>query len=296
MAYTNSPYAPRARQEAVFLVQYRGYSVAEAARRIGVHRSTVARWIKKKEVLGLHWREQIPTLSSATRRHPNALQPSVVEAIVRIRKQRNRCAVIVHQELLREGIVASLSSVKRTLRREGLIRPTSKWKRYRPPVPRPKVDKPGDLVQIDTVHFIDWKTKERFYAYTMIDLYSRWAYVEVHPKLRQDMSFQVVIRAQKVAPFRFKTIQSDNGPEFQRWFKDNLKYKNIALRHSRVRKSNDNAHIERFNRTLQEEGIGRHTTLLLAQEQLTPFLSYYNNDRMHLGINYLTPAQMLQRC
>jgi transposase InsO family protein len=219
-----------------------------------------------------------------------------VEGIVRIRKQHNRCALIVHQQLLSEGINVSLSSVKRTLRREGLIRPVSKWKRYRPPVPRPQADKPGDLVQIDTVHFIDWKTKERFYAYTMIDLYSRWAYVEVHPKLRQDMSFQVVMRAQQEAPFRFKMIQSDNGPEFQRWFKDNLEYKNINLRHSRVRKSNDNAHIERFNRTLQEEGIGRHTTLILAQEQLTPFLSYYNNDRMHLGINYLTPAQMLQRC
>lgn len=296
MAYTSSPYAPRARQEAVFLVQHQGYSAAEAARRTGVHRSTVTRWIKKKEVLDLHWREHIPTLSSATRNHPNALHPSVVEAIVRARKQHDRCAVIVHQQLLSEGFEVSLSSVKRTLKREGLIRSTSKWKRYRPPVPRPQADKPGDLMQIDTVHFIDWKTKERFYAYTMIDLYSRWAYVEVHPKLRQDMSFQVVLRAQKEASFRFKMIQSDNGPEFQCWFKDSLQYKGIDLRHSRVRKSNDNAHIERFNRTLQEEGIGRHTTLQRAQEQLTPFLSYYNNDRMHLGINYLTPAQMLQRC
>ncbi|MBP6962163.1 DDE-type integrase/transposase/recombinase [Candidatus Saccharibacteria bacterium] len=295
MSYTTSPYVARARRDAVDLVLRHGFSPAEAARKTGVHRSTISRWIKKAEGLELHWREHIPTLSSASHTHANCLSLDVVDAIVRVRKEHNRCAVIVHQQLIDEGVSVSLSSVKRTLKREGLIRPVSKWKRYRPPVPRPQASEPGELVQIDTVHFIDWKTKDRFYAYTMIDLYSRWAYVELHPKLRQDMSFRVVMRAQAVAPFRFKMIQSDNGPEFQRWFKDNLEYKQINLRHSRVRRSNDNAHIERFNRTLQEEGIGRHTTLLLAQEQLTPFLRYYNNDRMHLGINCLTPAQMLQR-
>lgn len=47
-------------------------------------------------------------------------------------------------------------------------------------------------------------------------------------------------------------VQTDNGPEVRTWFHDQLRTKGIALKHSRVKKSNDNAHIERFSRTIQE--------------------------------------------
>ncbi len=81
------------------------------------------------------------------------------------------------------------------------------------------------------------------------DLYSALSATE----LRQTISLDVTLRAQESMSFSFTTIQSDNGPEFQRYFHDMLAVKGIALRHSRVRQSNDDAHIERFNRTIQEE-------------------------------------------
>ena len=61
----------------------------------------------------------------------------------------------------------------------------------------------------------------------------------------------------------------------------------IAHRHSRVRQCNDNAHVERFNRTLQDEcltGVVRSVPTFRAA--LKKYLPLYNTDRMHMGIDY----------
>lgn len=149
---------------------------------------------------------------------------------------------------------------------------------------------------MDTIHFVDWRTGQRFYIYTTIDLYSRWAYAEVHDKLSQAVTLKVALRAQTKASFSFTMMQTDNGPEFSKYFHDMLEAKGIALRHSRVRQSNDNAHIERFNRTLQDECLGSYPTRdKVSQTQLNAYLNYYNNGRKHMGIKLKIPAEMVQR-
>ncbi|MGH7157405.1 MAG: DDE-type integrase/transposase/recombinase [Candidatus Saccharimonadales bacterium] len=299
MAYTSNPYAPRARRDAVSLVLKHGLSSAEAARKTGVHRSTITRWVSKQQKLYLDRRELIPTLSSAPKSHPNALAPELVAEVIRVRLSHNRCAYIVWQELHQAGIAVSLSSVKRTLKRGNLLRRTSQRGRLHPGVKRPPVGAPGDLVQLDTLHFIDWRAGangQRFYVYTLIDLYSRWAYAEYSPKAKQDVSISFVLRAQAAFGRPFRMVQTDNGPEFGKHFGDVLSNKGINLRHSRIRQANDNAHIERFNRTLQDECLSKYPLPETTPERLTPYLEYYNSARLHLGINCQTPNQLLQRC
>jgi len=293
MAYTSNPKLPRLRMQAVLMVR-RGASTHEVARHFGYNQSTVARWVQRANKELLLGSENLPTLSSRPKSHPRSLAPAIVAAIVAERLKHRRCAEVVQDSLREQGIKVSLSSVKRTLARHELLRPRSKWKRIRPFVERPKAALPGDLVQIDTVHFIDWQTHQRFYIYTLIDLYSRTAYAEVHDKLRQTMSLEVTLRAQKHMGVHFSTVQSDNGPEFQRYFHDMLQAKGIALRHSRVRHSNDNAHIERFNRTLQDECLGKYPTRDRAtQTKIDTYLRYYNGERKHMGIGLKRPKDLL---
>ena len=293
MAYTSNPHLPRLRMQAVLMVR-RGASTHEVAKHFGYSQSTIARWVQRANKELLLGSENLPTLSSRPRSHPRTLAPEIVTTIVAERQKHGRCAEVIHDSLREQGIAVSLSSVKRTLARQGLLRPKSKWKRVRPHTERPDVQLPGDLVQIDTVHFIDWTTKQRFYLYTIIDLCSRMAYVEVHDKLRQTISLDVTLRAQSALGFPFTTIQSDNGPEFQRYFHDMLAAKGIALRHSRVRKSNDNAHIERFNRTIQDECLGRYPTRKhTSQTKLDRYLVYYNTERKHMGIGLKRPRDLL---
>ena len=234
----------------------RGRSTYEVARYFGYNQSTIARWVQRANQEYLIGSENLTTKSSKPKSHPRALAPDIVKAIVTERLKHGRCAEVVHASLARQGVVVSLSSVKRTLARNELLKSRSKWQRKRRNIPRPEVTGPGSLMQIDTIHLLDLDGN-RHYVYTLIDLYSRWTYAEASLRIGQRISYQFIKRAQKAASFNFVMLQADNGPEFGRSLYDNLKAKGITLRHSRVRRSNDNAFIERFNRTIQEESLGQ---------------------------------------
>lgn len=293
MSYSNNPYAPKARRLAVDLVLREGLSVAEAARRSGVHCTTLHRWIRKARELELHWRTHIPTLSAAAHSHPNQLSDEVVAAIVAERERSGRGAYFIHLELQEAGVPVSFSSVKRTLRRQGLTRTESKWKRYRLFIERPLPAEPGVLVQIDAIHFVQ-RDGTRFYVVTMIDLYSRATYAEYTTNLNQYATLGIALRGQDYLGIPIQMFQADNGGEFGKWFHDQLKAKGISLRHSRVRKSNDNAHIEHFNRTIQEECLSPEVRETTVPEKIYWYLIYYNQFRRHSGIQGQYPLDLLE--
>lgn len=293
MSYVTSPYAPRARREAVNLVLKQGWTAAGAARHAGVHRSTVGRWLVKAQAV--HGTSNLYNASARPHSSPRALDRQTVNQICILRRTLNRCAPVLHAHLAELGVRVSLSSVKRTLKRQGLTRPRSKWARYRPSVPRPRVERPGDLVQTDTVHYVK-PDGHRVYLYTVIDLCSRFAYAEYHERIKPEIAAQVILRAQDKAGFPFHMVQADNGPEYSKWFTDRLTAAGILSRHSRVRRPNDNAHIERFNRTIQEECFGgRLPSPGTARWMLEEYLRYYNGARLHLGIQLQTPDQVVAK-
>ncbi len=283
---------PKVRQQAVRLVRLKNWSIRRTARYLGYNPSTVSRWVKKAPS---DLRKTIPTLSSRPKTHPKMLQKEVVKKIIEERLKNNRCSEVVQKQLELDGVVVSLSSVKRTLKRTNLIRAKSPWKKWHFSLPRPEVINKGDLLQLDTVHF-HVSDGSRFYVYTIIDIYSRWAYAQVVKKISAGNSVNFLIEAQKIAGFEFKMIQTDNGPEFTKYFTDRAKSKGILHRHSRIRKSNDNAHIERFNRTIQDECFGTRMPINYDRyiSLIDNYLDYYNNRRLHLGIGLKTPAQVLR--
>ena len=79
------------------------------------------------------------------------------------------------------------------------------------------------------------------------------AYARISPNLTEKGAAETIFQAQEFMGFSFKMVQSDNGAEFQRRFQERLNAKGIRTRHSRVRHPNDDAHIERFNRTLRKD-------------------------------------------
>lgn len=292
MAYTINPKIPYLRMEAVNKVKISGWSVRKTARYYGYTPGAVSKWLKKAPP-DLRYKT-IPTLSSSAHRRPNALSEEKVRAIVKVRLEHNKCAEVVCKQLENSGISISLSSIKRTLKRTNLIRYKSPWKKWHYSLPRPLAEKPGDLLQVDTVHFMT-SSGRRFYVYTIIDLYSRWAYAEVVKKISAGNSVLFLKNARKHAKFNFIMIQSDNGPEFTKWFTSGIARMKIAHRHSRIRKCNDNAHIERFNRTIQEEcfGVEKPVNYDRYLSLINEYLKYYNNSRLHLSLGLKTPAQFI---
>lgn len=288
MAYTTNPRLPRLRARACQMVKD-GKTVTEVAKYFGYSKGTISKWLKKYPEMGAY---EIPTKSSRPKSHPRQTDAKVVNRIVELRYETGgRCGEVVHDHLKDEGIIVSLPTVQRILDKKGLLKKKSPWKRLHIGKPRPEVLNPGDLVQIDTIHIMK-NAKERIYVYTLLDVYSRWVYAEAHTKANTLISIAFVERAKKKASFDFKMLQTDHGSEFSKQFSERIK---IAHRHSRVRRPNDNAHLERFNRTIQQEFLYRLPKDTAIINLLMPrYLKHYNNDRKHLGLNLKTPNSILQ--
>lgn len=277
---------PRIRRDAADLVR-RGWSARRVGRYFGFHHTAVMEWVRKAKELGYG---NIPTKSSRPYSHPKQLKEETVRKIVKKRLEHNRCAEAVHKELSNDGVKVSLSSVKRTLERKYLIKKRGLWKRYHPYQERPYPLKSGDLVQIDTIHRMV-NEKKRLYVFVLIDVYSRWVYAKSYERMNARTSIRFVTQAERRASFKFNTLQSDHGPEFGEWFVSRIKK---SHRYTRIGKPNDNAHIERANRTIQEECLDKlPNSVSKINCELKKYLRYYNYERAHGGINYLTPTQVV---
>lgn len=247
MAYTTNPHMPKLRARAITLMRKNNWTIRQTARYFGFNPATISKWNRKVPPSGTH---EIATRSSRPKSHPRKLDSKIVSRIIELRKLTNgRCSEVIQQMLKNEGVVVSLNSVKRTLARNYLIKKRSPWKRLHKSTIRPEAANTGDLVQLDTIHLMK-NEKERIYIYTLIDVYSRWAYALASERMNTRKTIQFVKSAKRKLPFSFNCLQSDNGPEFSQHFTERIK---INHRHSRVRRPNDNAHLERFNRTLQTE-------------------------------------------
>lgn len=321
MAYSTNPHLPKARAAAVRLLVEAGLPASTVALRAGVHRSTVWRWKRKWIALNEHvefnnpnrpsrpvstanklaaCRWHIATESSKPHSHAWAIPDAVIQQILRAREQLKRCAEVVwHHVTHTLGLSISLSSVRRILRRHHCFDGARKPRVRRDNPRRPLVTAPGELVQTDTIHHVDPTTGRRLYYYTVIDLYTRLAYAQVATRILPGIAATAVLEARQVFGFPFAMVQSDNGPEYGRYFEQQMQRAGVQTRHSRLHRPNDNAHIERFNRTIQEECIGSYwrksVPLSRQKKKLSEYLEYYNNERVHLGIQLRTPSQMLQR-
>lgn len=287
MPYTTNEKMPRIRREAARLVG-QGWSARKVGRYFGFHHTAVMRWVRIARRIGYH---PISTKSSMPHSHPRRTNENIEKEVVHLRIETKRCTEAIHLMLKLKGIKVSKNTVHRILDRRGLLKKRNKRKWCHPRVERPKVVKSGDLVEIDTIHrMID--EKKRLYVFSLLDVHSRSAYAKAYAKMNGRTSIKFVREAQRQSSFKFSMIQSDHGPEFSSWFVQRIKKDH---RFTRLGKPNDNAHIERFNRTIQEECLDKlPNDVRKINCALKKYLRYYNTERIHLSIN-TTPHQVVLR-
>ena len=92
-------------------------------------------------------------------------------------------------------------------------------------------------------------------------------------------------------------IRGDNGPEYisstlMIW----AEQQGIALNHIQPGKPQQNAYVERYNRTVRHEwlDLSIFETIEEVQEIATDWLWTYNNVRPNMGTGGITPAQKLK--
>jgi putative transposase len=93
-----------------------------------------------------------------------------------------------------------------------------------------------------------------------------------------------------------KRLRCDNGPEYisgtlHKWAKQH----DITLHFIQPGNPQQNAYVERYNRTVRHEWLemNEFTTIKHAQEEATKWLWTYNNERPNMAIGGITPAMKL---
>lgn len=93
-----------------------------------------------------------------------------------------------------------------------------------------------------------------------------------------------------------KKIRCDNGPEYiSQGLADWAKANNIELSFIQPDNPQQNAYIERFNRTVRYDWLSHYifSDIDEIQDQATRWLWTYNNERPNMGIGGITPIQRL---
>lgn len=161
-----------------------------------------------------------------------------------------------------------------------------------------KPEYPGHLVALDTVErFINGC---RRYVITFEDIYTRFSFAwetTSHASLAAKEFFSL---CRQVFPysFAFMFVLTDNGSEFKKHFSEELSDLHLTHYHTYPRTPKMNAHLERFNRTIQEEFIDYHNHLLLNPNEfnrkMIDYLIFYNTERVHCAFkNKLSPIQFM---
>lgn len=159
-----------------------------------------------------------------------------------------------------------------------------------------KPEKSGDLVQIDTV--VKFINGTKRYILTAIDVESDFAFALAYTSLSSKTSSDFMKKLEDVVPFTIKRIQTDNGLEFEKHFRNYAKKKSITHFHNYPRCPKMNAYIERFNRTIQEQYINWHLPTLREDidhfnKYLIDWLLWYNTKRPHESLGMVSPLRYI---
>lgn len=176
------------------------------------------------------------------------------------------------------------------------IKPKKRLKRDRPD-PLSVPDSPNQVWSMDFMADQLWNGKS-FITLNVLDDFNREGLaIEVGFSLP---SVRVVRALDQIIQWRGKPamIRVDNGPEYLSetlvaWASKHQ----ITLSYIQPGNPQQNAYVERYNRTVRNEWLATHIfhTIEEVQNHATQWLWTYNNDRPNMGIGGLTPAMKLNQ-
>src|SRR3972149_6151487 len=193
--------------------------------------------------------------------------PGLVQAVLRLREQyprwgKDKLAVLLHQEG-RDVSTSMVGRILKHLKDRGVLRealPNSvSVRRYTHPRPyavrKPKdypVEKPGDLVQVDTLD-VRPLPGVMFKPFTARDVVSRWDVLEAHRQATAATASHFLDTLQERLPFPLRALQVDGGSEFAAQFEAQCQRRGIRLFVFPPRSPQLNGCVERAHRTHTEE-------------------------------------------
>lgn len=291
------------RQELARRTSQPGANESQLAREFGVSRTTVRKWRARFAAEG---ENGLRDRSSRPHRSPQQLQRHQRRQIERQRRRRwSSVRIAQHYQL-------PVSTVVTIQRRLGLNR----LSRLEPPRPIVRYEhaRPGALVHLDIKklgrfgrvgHRIHGDRRHRSrrsgweHVHVAVDDCTRLGYVEVLRGEDGPTTAGFLRRALdwfRALGIRVRALLTDNGKCYLSAAVQQVVITN-RLRHRRTRpyRPQTNGKAERFIRTLLHEWAyaNSYRSSQFRSAALPRYLRFYNTERRHSALNFLTPAQRL---
>ena len=276
------------------------------AKQFGITRQTFHKWLrrfKEQDLKGLELKSRAPF--KTRKRDISLLQR------IRVKKLRTKyprygkmkLVSIYKQEYLE---VISSWKIQKIIEEDRLyfnsILQQKHWRRRLRSIKKQKITKlikekkVNFLWHVDTV-ILTLSSGGYRYLITAIDEVSKLAYARLYSTHSSRNAKDFLERLVYVTDQKIINLHTDNGSEFQKEFEEACRYLSINQWYSRPHTPKDNAVLERFNRTIQEEFVEMTEAdpLFITDfnNALTDWLIEYNFHRPHQTLDYKSPLVYL---
>lgn len=243
--------------------------------------------------------------------NPNETLIRIKERIIELRKETKLCALKIKWRLEKENIFLSTKTVNKIIKKEGLTRKYRIRKLQYKYIKLPLAV--GELVEVDIKYVPDLVNNRKYYQFTAIDCSSRWRYLKIYDDFSNHSTVKFVKELISIAPFRIRSIKTDNGSNFTNRYTgyskstDPLNPKlhdldifcqkqNIIHYLIDPGKPSQNGKVERSHRSDQESFYDRSVfkNIKDLENKIKIWNAEYNNLE-HCGLNGLSPNEFLGR-
>lgn len=233
----------------------------------------------------------------------------IKERVIEIRKKTKKCALKIHWQLKKEGVLIHPRTIGKILKKEKLVR---KYRVKKIQYKYIKAErKPGELVEIDVKYVPGHIANKRYFQYTAIDTASRWRYLNVYEE--QTSYHSILFLKEVIEKFQYKilAIKTDNGQIFTNRYLGSNRRSDLSVKtlhsldqfcaeHNIIHylidpgKPAQNGTVERSHREDQEKFYdqNRFKSFSDLQKKMEKWNIYYNNLE-HCGLNGQTPNEFL---
>ncbi len=305
--------SPQAQLKLEWIIFYHTFGkdkVVPTARHFGIAPKTLHKWLKRFDEKNLLSLEEASRAPQQVRKW--MVTPEEEANIKQLRRENIKLGKKKLQVLYQQAFNQYISTwkIERVIRKHELYPEHKKHSWYVDTRTRNKkklrihklkqtlksVKQFGFLWHIDCV--IIWWYGKRRVIITALDDTTKISYAHCYPNNTSQTATDFLRRLLIVADTKMAAIHTDNGSEFAGLFQEACEKLQVQQLYSRVRTPKDNAALERFNRTIQEEWLEQSVIglddLSSANKDLTEWLIYYNAKRPHQALDYKTPLQYAQ--
>lgn len=197
------------------------YGTKATMQTYGISKATIYRWKKRKREVSkeveefiISYREGYPGVGKETIKYAldnfcdlkgiKKISVSTIGRIIKDLKEKGKI-MDIKKKLSLDARTGKLYERKKKKHRKKL-----RLKGYKP-------TNAGDLVQIDSISI--FKNGIKRYIITAVDVFTRFSFAYVYKNLSSLSAKDFMEKFKSVAPFEIKSVQTDNGKEFEKYLK-----------------------------------------------------------------------------